>query len=202
MLHIFTTIPPRWDLALLLLTFLLLLVFPRQHFNDLHVWGYPILHTWPYTSRWKENSLVVTKVSLQCLPWQQIWLSVPLILNPTTNHISPQFHVIFDDLFSTVISQLEYKEPPKEWNDLCITSCYQPFFGNHDPTKLDNEWLATDELILQNTKMCKKGLHSQPQILILFSLAQFAGSRNQYPVPTSTWKSKQVFTASEGVVAT
>eukprot|EP00804_Cyclotella_cryptica_P019457 CCRYP_006639-RB/>CCRYP_006639-RB protein AED:0.37 eAED:0.37 QI:0/0/0/1/0/0/2/0/99 len=29
---------------------------------------------------------------------------VPLVLNPRTQHISPQFHVIFDDVFSTVPS--------------------------------------------------------------------------------------------------
>ena len=76
-------------------------------------------------------------------------LSVPLILNPSTSHISPQFHVIFDDHILTVISQTESEEVPKEWNDLCITNCYQTFFDDHDPTRLNNEWLTTDELILQ-----------------------------------------------------
>ena len=33
--------------------------------------------------------------------------SIPLVLNLTLLHISPQFHVIFDDWFTTVASSLE-----------------------------------------------------------------------------------------------
>jgi hypothetical protein len=29
--------------------------------------------------------------------------SVPLILNPRTHQMSPQFHIIFDDVFSTAL---------------------------------------------------------------------------------------------------
>jgi hypothetical protein len=30
--------------------------------------------------------------------------TVPLVLNPRTNHVTPQFHIIFDDAFTTVPS--------------------------------------------------------------------------------------------------
>ena len=59
-------------------------------------------------------------------------------------HISPQFHVIFDGLFSSVISQLKSDESPKEWNDLSIISKYQKNLDDEDPTRLDSKWLTMD----------------------------------------------------------
>ncbi len=43
--------------------------------------------------------------------------SVTLILNPSTGHISPQFHVVFDDTFLMVPFMRLQKEPPN-WADL------------------------------------------------------------------------------------
>ena len=48
-----------------------------------------------------------------------------------------------------MISQSESEEPPKEWNDLCITSRYQTDFDENDPIRLDDDWLTTEELILR-----------------------------------------------------
>ena len=39
---------------------------------------------------------------------------VRLILNESTGSISPPFHVVFDDLFSTV--NANESETPREWN--------------------------------------------------------------------------------------
>ena len=41
---------------------------------------------------------------------------VSLILNQSTGSISPQFHVVFDDLFSTV--HANESETPREWSKL------------------------------------------------------------------------------------
>jgi hypothetical protein len=43
--------------------------------------------------------------------------SVALVLNPRTKHVSPQFHVVFDDTFSTV-HYMEKCEVPPNWADL------------------------------------------------------------------------------------
>ena len=43
--------------------------------------------------------------------------SVALVLNPTTLHISPQFHVAFDDEFNTV-PYLTGQEVPPNWKAL------------------------------------------------------------------------------------
>jgi hypothetical protein len=33
--------------------------------------------------------------------------TVPIVLNPSTGYITPQFHVVFDDWFSTIASTVE-----------------------------------------------------------------------------------------------
>ena len=47
--------------------------------------------------------------------------SVALVLNPKTLHVSPQYHVIYDDNFSTV-PFLRRSEKPPNWIDMCNKS--------------------------------------------------------------------------------
>jgi hypothetical protein len=46
---------------------------------------------------------------------------VALVLNPQTGHISPQYHVVFDDQFTTV-SFIEKNEVPPNWAQLVVNS--------------------------------------------------------------------------------
>ena len=47
--------------------------------------------------------------------------SVALVLNPRTLHVSPQFHCVFDDDFSTV-PYLRKSEMPPNWTELVVSS--------------------------------------------------------------------------------
>ena len=47
--------------------------------------------------------------------------SVALVLNPRTGHVSPQFHVVFDDHFTTV-PFMEKNEVPPHWSKLVENS--------------------------------------------------------------------------------
>ena len=47
--------------------------------------------------------------------------NVALVLNPSTSHISPQCHLVFDDQF-TIISSLREKSVPPNWKSLVATS--------------------------------------------------------------------------------
>jgi hypothetical protein len=124
---------------------------PRQRLKDLHVWGCPTYVLEPKLQdgkklpRWKPRSRRGVFLGLA----SRYASSVPLVLNPNTSHIFPQFHVIFDDLFTTVLSQSQEDEPPKEWEELCITSRYQSTFDDNDPIRLADEWLSSDELDLR-----------------------------------------------------
>jgi hypothetical protein len=75
--------------------------------------------------------------------------TVPLVLNPRTSHVSPQFHVIFDDAFSTVPSLNSVEERDKRSEQL-FSSSRELFL---DPTDveagvelLEDQWLAHEEL--------------------------------------------------------
>jgi hypothetical protein len=43
--------------------------------------------------------------------------SVALVLNPRTGHVSPQYHMVFDDLFTRVASMKKSEVPPN-WTEL------------------------------------------------------------------------------------
>ena len=47
--------------------------------------------------------------------------SVALVLNPRTGHVSPQYHVVFDDLFTTVACMKKSEVPPN-WGELVSKS--------------------------------------------------------------------------------
>ena len=73
--------------------------------------------------------------------------TVPLILNLTSGSISPQYHVVFDDAFSTVISLSVEETPPDFWNDVdLVRYTHQvPLDDNVDP-RLPPDWLTSQEL--------------------------------------------------------
>ena len=50
--------------------------------------------------------------------------SVALVLNPRTGNVSPQFHVVFDDDFSTV-SHMRHGTVPVHWKELVGISSEQ-----------------------------------------------------------------------------
>jgi hypothetical protein len=108
---------------------------PREHLKDLLVWGCPTyvlnpkLQDGKKIPRWKLRSRCGVFLGFG----DKYSSSVPLVLNATKHNIFPQFHVIFDNLFSTVISTLVPSKTPKEWDDLCNTSCYKTEFDNNDP---------------------------------------------------------------------
>ena len=72
--------------------------------------------------------------------------TVPLVLNPSTGYITPQFHVVFDDWFSTIATSVE--DVPDftsaEWDKLFGESRYQ---YTEDETEENMESpTATDEV--------------------------------------------------------
>jgi hypothetical protein len=71
--------------------------------------------------------------------------TVGLIRNLQTNHISPQFHVVYDDLFDTVHASA--LEAPASWPDLFAFSRFKSDYDDADfvPT-LPDEWLTPVEL--------------------------------------------------------
>ena len=79
------------------------------------------------------------------------FVTVPLVLNPRTGYVSLQFHVVFDDAFSTVPSLYSVEEHDR-WFEQLFESSREQFL---DPTDveagmemLEDQWLSPDELAI------------------------------------------------------
>ena len=100
-----------------------------------------------------------------------------LILNPQSGIISPQFHVVYDDLFSTVTSNEESKEVTEKWENL-LTLPYnhlQVWLDEDDDPYLEDHWLTAEELQIEKQRILQ---HTQPTSLgkDQLKLSQFCSS--------------------------
>ena len=76
---------------------------------------------------------------------------VTLILNLRTHSITPQYHVVFDDSFSSV--HCSSQQAPKIWEEL-ITSPGARFevkLDDQDDLELADEWLSEGEALARLT---------------------------------------------------
>lgn len=64
-------------------------------------------------------------------------------VNLRTGTVSPQFHVVYADWFSTVSSTSEAR--PENWEDLCISSRFQNFPEEGEDVRLAEVWLEDGE---------------------------------------------------------
>ena len=73
------------------------------------------LQTWQGVPKWKQPA----RLGIYLGPSPSHARTVALILNPRTGHVSPQFHVKFDDFFETVgNSPTDIDTPEPEWKYL------------------------------------------------------------------------------------
>jgi hypothetical protein len=71
--------------------------------------------------------------------------TVGLVRNLRTQHISPQFHVVYDDLFETVHAGTD--TPPASWPDLFTFHRFKSDYDDEDfVPALADEWLTPIEL--------------------------------------------------------
>ena len=95
----------------------------RMELKDIHTWGCPCyvldskLQTNKMMNKWEPRSRL--GIYLGHSPCHAG--SVALVLNPRTLHVSPQFHVVFDDNFTTV-PYLSSHDIPPNWSDLLKNS--------------------------------------------------------------------------------
>jgi hypothetical protein len=123
-------------------------MIPRHKLKDIHVFGCPVyvldpkLQQGKKLPRWQPRSRIGVFVGFSAHHSSDI----PLILNLQTGSISPQFHVVFDDSFSTVISIEESEDPPDFWNDIDLEarSVLIPS-DDDDPPELGDDWLTPEE---------------------------------------------------------
>jgi hypothetical protein len=113
---------------------------PRHRLLDIHVWGCPVyvldpkLQAGQKIPRWEPRSRRGVFMGFSHLHSS----AVPLVLNLSTGSITPQYHVVFDDHFSTVTSVEREQDPPEHWAELCLeNTTYIPLDSGPD-TALDS----------------------------------------------------------------
>jgi hypothetical protein len=93
---------------------------PRHRLLDYHVWGCPVYVLDPKMQagkklpRWEPRSGRGMFMGIS----SQHTNEVPQVLNLSTGSITTQYHVVFDDLFSTVASVERKNDPPNHWEEL------------------------------------------------------------------------------------
>ena len=128
---------------------------PRHRLKDIHVWGCPIYVLDPHLQagqklpRWQPRSRRAVFMGFSNLHSSE----VPLVLNLETGSITPQYHVVFDDHFSTVSSVERENDPPEHWAELCLENT--TYIPNDTPEttadvplgsgSLDLDWLSPDD---------------------------------------------------------
>ena len=122
---------------------------PRHKLRDLHKWGAPVyvldpvLQAGKKLPRWQPRSRRGMFVGFSNVHSSD----VPLILNLRTGHVSPQYHVVFDDDFSTVCSIPANADPPSWWNEIDLEeNSIQIPLDENTPAILDKDWLSPEEL--------------------------------------------------------
>ena len=122
----------------------------RTHFHDMHVWGCPCYVLDPKLQdghklpKWKPRSRRGMFAGFS--PHHSSL--VPLVLNPRTGKISSQFHVVFDDWFTSVLSVgADDAFEPSMCQTLFSNSRYHYMLDDHDAISLSDDWT---DLGLQN----------------------------------------------------
>ena len=142
---------------------------PRQALMNMHVWGCPSFVLDPKL----QDGGHIPKFEPRArqglnLGWSPNHAStVPLILNLTTGNVSPQFHVVFDDWFTTVDSSelsLDDGLESKDWTELFANSRFLMYFDENDSTELDDEWLTEIERIEKHKRATARVNSRMPNV--------------------------------------
>ena len=127
---------------------------PRHKLKDIHVWGAPVYVLDPTLQqgrklpKWEPRARRGIFVGFSRVHASD----VPLILNTLTGHISPQYHVVFDDTFSTVESLHANADPPPFWDQIGLDETVYSAHVHRIPLdsdstlRLSSEWLTPQEL--------------------------------------------------------
>ena len=132
-------------------------IVPRQALKNLHVWGAP---TYMLDPRLQDGHKIPkfeprSRKGLN-LGWSPRHAStVPLVLNLQTGSVSPQFHVVIDDWFTTVSSDGDDPDEPLDgnvWTTLLMDHRVEVYFDERTELELDDEWLTEAQRLERHAK--------------------------------------------------
>lgn len=143
---------------------------PRTRLMDTHVWGCPTyvldprLQDGKKIPRWQPRSRRGQFLGFS----PQHASTIPLVLNLNTHHVSPQYHVVFDDWFATIIGDVQYDEnnPPPAWYDLFGNSRFQYVFDDDTDMELADEWLTPNEIAERRARDLSQDIRATHEIML------------------------------------
>ena len=170
--------------------------YNMSKFHDIHVWGSPVyvldkrISDGRKLPRWQPRSTRCMYVGVA----PTYASTVPLVLNPSTGSITPQFHVVFDDNFSTVNGdprQLpDYNSD--EWYKLFGESTFQYVIDDNDDFNLHD---LNDEL--EGAISSNREAVARDRVLDAFERARPSSSLDSsHPVHPTTWRESTAGTSS------
>jgi hypothetical protein len=109
---------------------------PRHRLMDVHIWGCPLYVMDP---KIQEGQTLPIRGNFLVLS-QKHASEVPVVVNIGTGAITNHFHVVLDDLFTTVSSIDREIEPPEHWADVCHEN------STHSSVDLPAEHLGDESL--------------------------------------------------------
>ena len=180
----------------------------HHHLQRLHVFGCPVyvldpkLQDGKKLPKWNRRSRRGVYMGVS----KQHSSTVHLVLNPETGKISPQYHVVFDDTFSTVFSDGQFSEDV--WNSLLVSNIerhpdadeatdiipfQEPSITIHQPnTTATNSDFRTPTPSSADTITIKVGAAET---------TDSTGEREITPAPEGVVSSTTVTSSTEGVTA-
>ena len=147
-------------------------VVPRHSLQQLHVWGAPCYVLEPKL----QDGHKIPKFDPRSrrglhLGWSpKHAATVPFVLNLSTGHVSPQFHVVFDDWFTTVNTEDKDDEDSiesPEWAELLLNQRLQIYFDAADDVELDDQWLTEVERLERHEKASARVRAANPNPTIV-----------------------------------
>ena len=126
-----------------------------ENLSNFHVWGCPKYVLEPKLQKpgvkipkWDPRSLRGVNMGSRKMHSTQ----VGLVLNLLTGSISPHYHVVFDNMFSTVM--ISTAADPEIWISLVTprNSRIKAMLDQEDDQELEDEWLTADEQLTRFSK--------------------------------------------------
>ena len=117
---------------------------PSHRLRDLHTWGChvhildPSLQAGKKLPWWEPQSHRGVFIGLSTFHSSE----APLILNTTTWSNTLQYHMVIDDLYSTVSSIGSNNDPPSDWADLCLDNSFYVPSDTTSDTPFLTRWLV------------------------------------------------------------
>ena len=130
----------------------------QRKYHDLHVWGCPVYVL--------EKAIAEGKKLPGWIPWFMCCVNMglsknhtstaPLALNPETGYITPQYHVVLDDWFATVATNVDALPDfsTMRWAQLIGNSRYRSHLTNTTTMILQGkrEWTPKNQRLSMRTK--------------------------------------------------